>query len=466
MIRTTLALFFSVTLAAHGALAAPNTGTIWTEGAPETGITDETPVTFGAFSKLAKQAAPAVVSIMTRSRVERADPTPFFGLRKFGPTPERLGAGSGVIISADGYIVSNNHVVEGARQITVKLLDGRSFDGEVIGRDVATDIALIRIEADGALPVAPFGDSDRLKIGEWVLAIGNPMGLSHTVTSGIVSAKGRREVQPDRRLRYADFIQTDASINPGNSGGPLFNVKGEVIGINTAINARAQGIGFAIPINMIKQILPQLADDGHVARSWLGVQIQAVTPALAISFGMDHARGALVASVVDRGPAADAGLRAGDVIVDFDGKAIARHDDLPWLASTAGIGKSVDVAVMRQGAEKHLQVRLGELPSSGKIAARHRRSHKSNAKAPEALGLTFGSEAVKAGGVEIRAVKRDSVAGQAGVQPGDVVLRFNGEAVGTAAKLAKAMRAVPQGKLVRLLLRREDGKTFIAFSRR
>ncbi len=366
----TVALLAAALLVAAPAVAQK---ALWTEGTRDPIVAADAPVTFDAFSRLAARTAPAVVSIETEVGLDE-----FRGWHPFlerGGDGERfqLGAGSGFIIRGDGYILSNNHVVESAKTIKVHLQDGRIFEAERIGQDPATDLSLLKIDPGAeTLPAVPLGDSDRLAIGEWVVAIGNPMGLSHTVTAGIVSAKGRREVRPDDRLRYADFIQTDASINPGNSGGPLFNLRGEVIGINTAINARAQGIGFAVPINMVKTVLPSLRSGGRVERSWLGVQIREVTPELASNNGLDRPRGALVAAVVREGPADKAGLRAGDVIVTFGGKAIDRHDDLPWLASNAGIGQNVTVDVLRSGRRKVMKIVLGRLPAFDRPTERPR----------------------------------------------------------------------------------------------
>lgn len=340
------------------ALAAPP---LWTDGTADPVIAPDAPLTFDAFSRIAARTAPAVVTIETE-----ADHQTFRGFHPFmqpgnADEPFTLGAGSGFIIRKDGYILSNNHVVEKAKTIKVHLHDGRRYTAELVGRDPATDLTLLKIAADD-LPTVPLGDSDGLQIGEWVVAIGNPMGLSHTVTVGIVSAKGRREVHLDRSLRYADFIQTDASINPGNSGGPLFNIRGEVIGINTAINAHAQGIGFAVPINMVKTVLPALKESGSVERSWLGIQIGPVTAERARDIGLERPTGALVSAVVRRGPAEQAGLRKGDIILKFGDRAIERHDDLPWIASNAGVGETIALDIVREGKGRTVQVKLGRMP--------------------------------------------------------------------------------------------------------
>jgi len=364
-----IALRMLPVLAGSMLLAAPHivqAKKLWTEGTRKPIVAPTDPITFDAFSRLAARTAKAVVSIETEIGLAE-----FRGWHPFVDRDRRddriqQGAGSGFIIRADGLILSNNHVVENAKVIKVHLQDGRIFEAKRIGQDPATDLSLLRIDpGSDTLPIVPLGDSDALEIGEWVVAIGNPMGLSHTVTAGIVSAKGRREVQPDARLRYADFIQTDASINPGNSGGPLFNLRGEVIGINTAINAHAQGIGFAVPINMVKTVLPSLEQTGGVERSWLGVRIREVSPELATKTGFDRPHGALIAMVVRNGPADRAGLEAGDIIVRFGKKDIDRHDDLPWLASNAGIGQRIPVSIMRRGAKKTLEIKMERMPQKG-----------------------------------------------------------------------------------------------------
>ena len=293
------------------------------------------------FVSLAEQLKPAVVNIGTAKTVKPRTPSypgpqgphgdmfeeffeRFFRNAPQSPRKERS-LGSGFIISQDGYILTNDHVVDGADEIKVKLSDGREFTGEIRGLDPKLDLALIKIDAGEDLPVARLGDSEAIKVGEWVMAIGNPFGLEQTVTVGIVSAKGRVIGAGP----YDDFIQTDASINPGNSGGPLFNMRGEVVGINTAIVAQGQGIGFAIPVNMAKQIIPQLRDEGRVTRGWLGVTVQALNKELADSFGLDSTHGALVNEVIEDSPADKAGLKRGDIIVEYDGTRVDELNDLP-----------------------------------------------------------------------------------------------------------------------------------------
>ncbi len=314
-----------------------------------------------SFVKLAREVGPAVVNINVKiARAGRSDFMfdPFGG----GMMPPSEGQGTGFIISADGYVLTNDHVVGEASQITVSLADGREYQGKVVGTDPRTDIALVKIDEKKPFPHVRLGDSDKVEIGEWVVAIGNPFGLDHTVTAGIVSAKGRRNVRPSGRRGLYDFIQTDASINPGNSGGPLININGEVIGINSAVNAQGQGIGFAIPINMAKTILPQLKSTGIVDRSWLGISIGPVLPDAAKAYKLADTKGAMVAEVVPGGPAEKAGLSRGEVILKFDDKAIERSEDLPWVASTAGVGKRVNVIVAGPNGQRTVQVTLERMP--------------------------------------------------------------------------------------------------------
>jgi serine protease Do len=298
---------------------------LWTDG---TGKAGPATVNLPAFVKLARSLGPAVVNIVAiqagedqRTLIERQ-------LQPEGkPHGSGKGQGTGFIIHKSGIILTNAHVVEGSDDIRVRLSDEREISARLIGRDERTDIALLQIDAGAALPVAPLGNSDNLQIGEWVIAIGNPFGLDHTVTAGIVSAKGRRDVRPGgANAGFYDFIQTDASINPGNSGGPLINAHGEVVGMNTAMNAQAQGIGFAIPINMVKVIVPLLRAHGHAPRSWLGVYPQGLTPSLRKAFKTGTHTGALISDVVPDSPASRAGLRTGDLVYEFDGQKIVRAD--------------------------------------------------------------------------------------------------------------------------------------------
>jgi serine protease Do len=320
-----------------------------------------------SFAPIVHAADPSVVTITTVS--SEVEISPFSHMRR---PREARGLGTGFVVDKAGTILTNNHVVAEADEIVVKLSDEREFPGKVVGTDAPTDIAVVRIAATDLHPL-PLGDSDTIEIGDWVVAIGNPFNLSHTVSAGIVSAKGRtRDDVPLDPAGYYNFLQTDASINPGNSGGPLLNLKGEVVGMNSAIRGGgAQGIGFAIPINMIKQLLPMLLRDGHVTRSALGINIVDARKlsveeraALKLAPG-PKVLGAVVEYVAPSGPSARAGLRSGDTIVAFDGQTISRSEELQWLASTAGVGRQVALTVLRQGSPLEVKVTLGRLPDQG-----------------------------------------------------------------------------------------------------
>jgi Do/DeqQ family serine protease len=313
-----------------------------------------------SFADLVERARPAVINIYTRTRVKGRRLSP---LLPFAP-PDRVGEslGSGFIIDPSGLALTNHHVIDNATDIEVRLLDDRRFKATVVGDDPKTDTALIKIEGVDNLPHLEMADSDAMRVGDWVVAIGNPLGLTSTVTAGIVSAVGRRNVPLGGELRYKDFIQTDASINPGNSGGALLNMSGEVVGINTAISAEAQGIGFAIPMNMVKEILDQLKDNGRVKRSWLGIYVDDVPAALRAQVGLPDRVGALVMDVVPGGPADRAKLRKGDVIVKLDGEEVSDAAALSWVAGNKGIGKTVTMELMRGNQRMATKLRLGALP--------------------------------------------------------------------------------------------------------
>jgi serine protease Do len=431
-------------------------------------ITNET------FSQLAEKLKPAVVNISTTVVVKGQPffggrPSPFGGqdpFREFwekffgGQMPqerETRSLGSGFIINKEGYIVTNNHVVENAKEIIVTLHNEKDYKAEVIGKDKKTDLALIKIEAEGDLPVAPLGDSEKLGVGEWVLAIGNPFGLAETVTAGIVSAKGRVIGAGP----YDDFIQTDASINPGNSGGPLFNFWGEVVGINTAIIAAGQGIGFAIPINMAKELLPQLKEKGRVTRGWLGVGIQAVTSQLAESFGLEEKKGALVAQVFKDGPAEKAGIKQGDVILEFDEKEISEFGDLSRIVASTPVGKAVAIKVFRNGQVIPLQATVAEMEEPTEIA-----------KAPsrKPLGLTvqnitpeiarsLGLEV--ATGVVVTGIEPGSSAAKAGIRRGDVIQEVNRKSIKDAQEFGQVIKTAKDEENLLFLIRREGNNLFV-----
>ncbi len=381
----------------------------------------------------------------------------------------KKGEGSGVIISGDGYILTNNHVIDNATSIIVKMNDRRQFKAKVIGKDPKSDIALIKIDSKEKLPYAELGDSSGLKIGDWVIAIGNPFGLEHTVTAGIVSAKGRKEVNPGGRQGYYNFIQTDASINPGNSGGPLIDMNGKVVGINTAIIASGQGIGFAIPINLAKSLIPQLKARGKVTRSWIGIRIQKVTDELAKSFGLKRAGGALVSEVMKNGPGEKAGIKTGDIILTFDGREINDSSDLPLITSMAGVGKEVEIVVLRDRKKKRLRVKLGELPDDTSITGKEDRGKTGTPvlgikvrKLSESERKQYGIG--KSGGVMVEDVDPGSMASEAGLRQGHVIIKLNGRKISGPRGFNIMLKGVKKGETVRMFIKIRDGSMFIAFT--
>jgi serine protease Do/serine protease DegQ len=328
------------------------------------------------FIRVAELVTPSVVNISTVTTGKGRTPTEQF--RPFGNDPffrdffdrffegmprrrQQASLGSGVIIEKRGLILTNNHVVKDADEITVKFADKHEVKGKVVGTDAKTDLAVIRVDAKDDLPVATLGDSDTLQVGEWAIAIGNPFGLDHTLTVGVISATGRSEVGI---AAYENFIQTDASINPGNSGGPLLNVRGEVIGINTAIVASGQGIGFAIPVNMARKVMEDLVKRGKVTRGWLGIGIQPLTPELAKSFGVSADEGILVNQVMPKSPAETAGIKVGDLILSLDGKPLKDTRQMQRLVAEAEIGKTIEVVVLRDKTKRTLKLQVGEMPAS------------------------------------------------------------------------------------------------------
>jgi len=445
------------------ALAAPP-AQLWTEKTWATPLDPDAPVSMRAFSQLAKELSPAVVNINVH---KNARPAPSF----FGPQGGGTGLGTGFIIHADGYVLTNNHVVRDTDEIQIRLSNDHVYTGRVVGTYPQLDVALLKFDAKEPLTVAPLGDSESLEIGEWVIAIGNPFGLSHTVTAGIVSAKGRRDIMANGEPMYARFIQTDASINPGNSGGPLINIRGEVVGINTAINAAGQGIGFAVPVNMVKKILPQLST-GKVSRSYLGVRVGPVASELADRLRMDRATGALVREVLSGTPADKAGVRPGDVILAWDDKAIDHWEDLPWLASTTPSGNRIVMIVNRSGKKLELQVQVTDYPNDPRAAA-IRPGSKGGAELPD-LGMKVA--AVPAAtrkqlglsedeGVVVSDVTPGSTAEQLGMRPGDVITQVNYDPVTGPDGFRQMVARVGAGDILSFTIRRNDRYLFKAFTR-
>jgi serine protease Do len=444
---------------------------------PGTGISVPT-----TFAPIARAARPAVVNVSTTQTIHTqgfqgfspgpfGEQDPFFQFfRHFFPQMPRnftqRALGSGVIIDQAGYIVTNAHVVKNADKIVVKLEDKREFNAKVVGIDEKTDVALLKIHSPGDLTVATLGDSDAMHVGDWVVAIGNPFGLSETVTAGIISAKGRVIGEGP----YDDFIQTDASINPGNSGGPLLNLQARVIGINSAIYSRSGGnigIGFAIPINLVKSVVEQLKAHGKVVRGWLGVAIQDVTPDLAHSFGLKEAEGALVGDVTAGGPAARAGFERGDVIIDYNGTHISEAHQLPTLVAETPVGKTVPVTIMRNGHTKTLSVKVGEMPSAAASAPAEQATADwgltvadITADLAQQFNLGQGTR-----GVVVTAVASNSPADAAGIQPGDVITEANHQTVHNVSDYRKAVASAGKAQQLLLLVQRQGQAFFVALSR-
>jgi serine protease Do len=418
------------------------------------------------FRPLVQAYGPAVVNVSVRSVVKtrghgRLPPgmdedNPLFQFMQPGNGAPMRGEGSGFIVSAEGVILTNAHVVDDAQKVTVKLTDRREFEASVIGSDAKSDVAVLKIDARN-LPVVKLGDPRTLQVGEWVVAIGSPFGLENTVTAGIVSAKGRS--LPDDT--YVPFIQTDVAVNPGNSGGPLFNLRGEVVGINSQIYSRSggyQGLSFAIPIDVAMNVGKQLQTQGHVTRGRLGVGIQDVDQALAESFGLEAPRGALVSSVEKGGPAAKAGLREGDVILEFDGQAIESAGQLPSAVAATDPGKDVTLQVWRDRANREVKVKLGQTTESDVVAANV------DGTAAGRLGMMVRPLSAEekqqtelGDGLVVEDV--EGAAAEAGVRPGDIVIAANG----TPVKSVEQLRSVVSGSKshVALLVQRGDARVFV-----
>jgi serine protease Do len=425
----------------------------WKEGGSERSATPPAGAP-GSFADLAEHVSPAVVNIQTKKTLNASGGRhPLEELfPQFQMPREMPSLGTGFVISPDGYIATNNHVIEDSDKIEVHFLTGEKLEAEIVGHDPSTDVALIRVKPAKDLAYLPLGDSDAVRPGDWVLAVGNPFGLEHTVTAGIVSAKHREINENSMQRRFDDFIQTDAAINPGNSGGPLLNLAGEVIGINTAIRQDANTIGFAIPINVAKSVLPQLRASGKVSRGWLGVMIQPVTDEVASSLELDSPKGALVADLDPGGPAAKAGVKRYDVIVEFDGKPVNQMDELPKLVAAAPVGKKADIKVIRKGKEQKLSVQLGELEAEPKLASASEPEAKPGAYGLKVQELTPEiAEQLQLGeakGVLVAGVEPGSAAEEAGLRRGDVVLEVNQHAVSAVDEFRQALSASKKGALL------------------
>lgn len=432
-----------------------------------------------SFADLAEKLKPSVVNISTtktvrsgRLRSPFGQGTPFdrdlgddFFERFFGDIPQRefkqKSLGSGFIISQDGYIFTNNHVVEQADKIIVKLSDGKEYEAKVIGKDAKTDIALIKIKPTDGLPVAETGDSDKLRVGDWVIAIGNPFGLEQTVTAGIVSAKGRVIGAGP----YDNFIQTDASINPGNSGGPLFNMEGKVIGINTAIVAQGQGIGFAIPISMAKMILPDLKATGKVTRGWLGVSVQDISEDIAKSMKLKDRNGALIADVFKGDPADKAGLKSGDVVTEINGKKIKDTHELLMLIAGFRVGETVAIKAIRDGQEKVFNITVAERKDQPEIAAR------GNGQAYGMVVQEITPEIAKHLGLSLKKgvivvdVQEGSNAEEVGIQPQDIILQINKNKIESMKDYVREIGKAGEKGGILLLIKRGRSTFFVPLTK-
>src|SRR5262245_14694762 len=432
------------------------------------------PVPSGSFAQVAENVGPAVVNINTLTRGQGRTPIEeFFGdeffKRFFGDTPERQepvrSLGSGVIVDPAGTVLTNAHVVERATEIEAVTADGKKYKAKVAGVDRRTDLAVLKLQGGGPFPAATLGDSDRIKVGDWVLAIGSPFGLQQTVTAGIISAKGRSIGQGP----FDDFLQTDAAINPGNSGGPLVNMSGEVVGINSAILSRSGGnvgIGFAIPVNMAKRIYTELAAKGKVTRGWLGVSIQPLTPELAKGFGLKEAKGVLVADVVQDSPAAKAGISAGDIITEFDKKKVDTPQDLQKVVALAAPGRGVPVKLWRDKGEKTVEIKIADTPEDN-VALKTMNKGKSMLGLdvrPVTPDMARQLNLRSTEGVVVWNVEDESTASEAGLQRGDVIREVNRQRVRSVPDFEKVTHEVKDGDRVTVLLQRGQQALYVAFT--
>lgn len=459
----------------------------WQNAATQKNITKEIlPQGVPSFVALARDLSPTVVNISTTQIIkQRKGPSfrdPFFDdffgdeFKKFFDAPKRKqkrqSLGSGFIINKEGYILTNYHVIKNASEIIITLWENKKIEykAEIIGQDEKLDVALIKIDADIKLPVAPLGDSDAMELGQWVMAIGNPFGLGGTVTAGIVSQKGRVIGAGP----YDNFIQTDASINPGNSGGPLFNTQGEVIGMNTAIIAGGQGIGFATPINMIKDVLGQLKDSGKVTRGWIGVSLQDIDKDMAEAFGLKNITGVLITSVVEGDPASIAGMKAGDIILEFNNKKINDLNDLPRAVASTKPGKKAKVLIVRDSKEKTLFIKVAKKKdASGKDEEEDKEIETKDDAKEDKLGLIvedITDEYKKKlnlkdkKGVIVLGAKEDSFGAESGLRKADVILEINGMEVVDVKTYKQAIKSLKKDSLVRFRVLRGK-RTFYIVTR-
>ena len=441
------------------------------KSAPELLSSSGSTETFPSLSGLVEKQKHSVVNISTTSVVKRGPMFPDFGegdvfeefFKRFFPNDKerefrKKGLGSGFIVSKNGFIVTNNHVISRAEDIQVVLYDGSRYTAEIVGQDIKTDLAVLKIKPEKKLKPVVFGDSGKLRIGDWVMAIGNPFGLGYTVTVGIVSAKGRSLGLG----AYDDFIQTDASLNPGNSGGPLFNLGGEVVGVNTAIAARGQGIGFSIPANMAKGVISQLMEKGKVVRGWLGVIIQPITQEIAESMGHKSTDGALISDISPGSPAEKAGLKRGDVVVEFDREPIKEFTSLSKLVGMTAPGTSSKLTVLRDGKRKDISVVLGEMPGD-KTAAESRQDEDIELSdiTPD-IAARFGIEDET--GVLVTNVSRGSSAWEAGFRPGDVILEVDKSPVANLGDYNKVVDRLEPGKKYLFLVKKRKNTIYIGYA--
>jgi serine protease Do len=435
-----------------------------------------------SFADLAERLKPTVVNISTTKTVRTSGMrSPFGGGapfdryfggddffdRFFGDIPRRefkqRSLGSGFIISSDGYIFTNNHVVEQADKILVKLSDGKEYKADVIGRDAKTDIALIKIKPSNSLPVADIGDSEKLRVGEWVMAIGNPFGLEQTVTAGIVSAKGRVIGAGP----YDNFIQTDASINPGNSGGPLFNMEGKVIGINTAIVAQGQGIGFAIPSSMAKSILPDLKSKGKVTRGWMGISVQDVSEDIAKNLKLKERSGALISEVFKGDPADKAGLQPGDVVIEVNGTKIKDSHQLLIVIASFHVGEKVNIKILRDSQEKTFQVTVAERKDKPEVAVEKDAWKEGSGMTVQDITpqIARQMDIPKTKGVIVTDVEEGSPADEVGIQPRDIILQINKVTINSMKDYQREMSKKSAKNSIMFLIKRGKSTFYVALRR-